>query len=122
MNDAALEALFRTAEAEGRKAGNACIPTPMLIREEIGPNPGRIYGPIMDGVCGFAWIVIKPGTCRAARMAKELYRARTAYGGGMQIWVNDYGQSMTRKAAYAEAFARVLQGAGIKAYADSRMD
>jgi hypothetical protein len=39
-----------------------------------------------------------------------------------QIWVRGYGQSMQRKAVYAEAFATVLRENGISASAGSRMD
>ena len=122
-----LEALFVRAREAGLAAGNAAIPTPMTVVERSNPLDDtspvvRRYAPVMDGVCGFAWIVLKPGTGRAARMAKEMFHARSHYRGGVSIWVGDFNQSMTRKAAYAQAFARVLQDAGLRAYAESRMD
>ena len=34
----------------------------------------------------------------------------------------EFNQSLTRKEAYCEAFARVLGESGLRAYVDSRMD
>ena len=48
--------------------------------------------------------------------------ASKAYPTGLHFWVGLFNQSMTRKEAYASAFAKVLNEAGIQAYADSRMD
>lgn len=121
MTDRELEDLFAKAREAGLKAGMEVVPTPMIVREEF-PNPGRTYAPVMDGVCGFAWVTIKPGTCRAARMAKQLMQCHRGYHGGVEIWVSDFNQSLTRKEAYATAFARVLRDAGIQAYPGSRMD
>jgi hypothetical protein len=125
--DPLLKSLFEQAHAAGRAAAEAVIPTPMVVVALTDPFDdtsavARRYPPVMDGVCGFAWITIYPGTGKAARFAKEFYGARKAYRGGVQIWVSAYGQSMTRKEAYAEKFAAVLSAAGIKAYAGSRMD
>lgn len=106
--------LLDKAHAAGEEAAKACVPTPMHIRG---------FAPIADGVCGFAWITIKPATSKLAKAAKEHYGARPAYGGGIQIWVSAYDQSMQRKEAYAHAFARVLNDAGHdRVYPGSRMD
>jgi hypothetical protein len=72
-----------------------------------------IYGPY--AVCGFAWITIHPGTSAAAKYAKAHFQAHPAHRGGMQISVGLFNQSMERKERYADAFARVLQEAGIRA-------
>jgi hypothetical protein len=48
--------------------------------------------------------------------------ATKAYPSGLMIWVSEGNQSYDRKRAYAEAYARVLNEAGIKAYANSRLD
>ena len=44
------------------------------------------------------------------------------YYGGWYVSVREFGQSLTRQAAYAEAFADVLKEVGLKVYVDSRMD
>ena len=108
-----LKAVFEKAWEAGHYAAATVIPEPMVIAG---------YAPISEGVCGFAWITIKPGTSPAARYAKKYLKARTGYYGGMEIWVSGYGQSMTRKEAFAEAAAAVLREAGIAATAGSRMD
>ena len=125
--DPLLKDLFEKADAAGKAAAEAAVPTPMVVVtlanpfDETSPVTHR-YPPVMDGVCGFAWITITPGSSKAANFAKTFYRATKAYRGGVQIWVSAYGQSMTRKEAYATAFAAVLAAGGVKAYAGSRMD
>ena len=113
MTEREMAETFRTAHAAGTAAATAAVPEPMHIAG---------YAPVTEGVCGFAWITIRPGTSHAARYAKRVLRARAGYHGGMEIWVSGYGQSMTRKEAYAEAFATTLRAAGIEATAGSRMD
>lgn len=127
MTDRDLKALFANAHAAGMAAGTAVVPEPMYVVERVNPLDDtsavkRAYPPVMDGVCGFAWVTIKPGTSRAAKYAKKALGARKGYYGGMEIWVAGFGQSLTRKEAYAEAFAKVLRDAGVTAYAGSRMD
>jgi hypothetical protein len=97
--------------------------------------------------CGFAWVVIRPGTSpfvcwlrkqireaqkgitdgREKRLAKQ--NAEVKYGhkhyyGGWQIWQPGgwYGQSIHIHEAGAKAFAEVLVKHGIEAFADSRLD
>jgi hypothetical protein len=111
--------LINRAEAAGRAAADAITPTPMIVRNDM---TGETYAPVMGGVCGFAWIKIKPATTKFARWMKKEGIARTAYGGGLDIWISGYGQSMERKEAYAYAMANVLYEAGYNAYAESRMD
>jgi hypothetical protein len=59
----------------------------------------------MDGVCGFAWVVVKPATSSFAKWLKKTGWADKAYGGGLSIWIGGYNQSMTRKEAHAAAMA-----------------
>jgi len=119
-----LATLFETAHAAGMAAGTGVVPMPMVVTPvDIFDRPtGPSYAPIMDGVCGFAWITIRPGNSRAAKFAKANLGARPGYHGGMEIWVSYFNQSMTRKESYAHAFAKVLTDAGFTAYAGSRMD
>lgn len=126
MTDAEMKALYDRAVAAGRAAANACVPTPMVVTQYANPFDTRsavMYRDVVnDGVCGFAWVVVRPGTSRFARWLKKNHLARTGYGGGVHIWISDYNQSMERKQAHARAMASVLTMAGIDAYYDSRMD
>jgi hypothetical protein len=109
--------LWGQAVAAGNAAANALVPVPMNVR----CSSGQVYH-VPDGVCGFAWINVRPGNSPFANWAKKQGLMRPAYGGGVQFWVGDFDQSMQRKEAFARAAANVLSEAGIKAYADSRMD
>lgn len=120
-------ALYAKADAAGKAAATACVPTPMvvgspttLLGNDIDPNKPTYY--VADGVCGFAWIKLK-GNTPFGRWTKKKGLAKPAYPNGLSIWVSAYGQSMARKEAYARAFAKVLNENGVSdAYADSRMD
>lgn len=104
------------ADLAGRAAAAATVPTPMYLTD------GESHWKVDDGPCGFAWIVIRPGTSRFARFARAKLDADTHYYGGVAIWVFQYNQSMTLKEAYARAFAEELKTHGIEASAGSRMD
>lgn len=74
--------------------------------------------------CGFAWVTIRPGNCKVARILKQQGLARKGYYGGMEVW-NPGGsmtQSMDIKECGAHAFAEVLRKYNIKASAGSRAD
>lgn len=108
-----FQRIFDNAHAAGCEAAKNCTPAPMLVSG---------YAPIADGVCGFAW-VNWPGNTAWGRWTKKEGIARKDYPSGLCYWISDYGQSMTRKAAYARAFANSLTAAGIpRVYARSRMD
>jgi hypothetical protein len=121
-----FSALVAKAEAAGAAAAAACVPVGMVVSEADvmsgAPLPGGRSWYVADGVCGFAWISVRPANSSFGLWAKKAGIAKPAYGGGLQIWVSGYGQSMQKKEAYAEAYAKVLSEAGIKAYAGSRMD
>lgn len=127
--------LHARADAAGKAAAEAHRPTPMHVVQRENPFDDsspivRRYAPVMDGVCGFAWINIRPGNSPFANWAKKQSRpgrpdwelARKSYHGGVDIWVSDYGQSYELKLAYARGYAKVLAEAGIKAYASGRLD
>jgi hypothetical protein len=129
-----FENLYARAHAAGLAAGEAAIPTPMIVYEADGlsdrPRPGGNAWYVNEGACGFAWITIRPGNSPFANWAKRYPRpdrpdmtlAHKAYYGGVEIFVHEFNQSVTRKAAYAAAFAEVLRDAGINAYSGSRLD
>jgi hypothetical protein len=122
--------LVKTADAAGKAAAAAVTPVPMVVQERANPLDDsspvvRQWAPVMDGVCGFAWVNVKPGNSAFANWLKKQPGSRwrtDSYEGGVSMSVFDYNQSLTRKAAYAGAFARVLSEAGIRAYSASRMD
>lgn len=127
FTDAQAQALHNKAHAAGMAAGEAAMPTPMIVVQRANPLDDtspivKEYAPVMEGVCGFAYVTVRPGTSSFARWLRRRGRGYTAYYGGTAFSVRQFGQSMTRKAAYADAYASVLREAGIKAYSESRMD
>lgn len=72
--------------------------------------------------CGFASILIRPGTSPFARWTRKNKGTRKSYYGGEEIWVGLGSQSMDQKAAYASAFAGVLQKHGIDARVKTAVD
>lgn len=108
---------FDKAHAAGMKAGSEVSVEPMII----GNGKSNYFVP--EGVCGFAWVKIHPARGKFVSWLKNNGIGRTdSYYGGYTISVNEFGQSMTRKEAYARAFAGFLKESGIKAHANSRMD
>lgn len=114
-----LQAIHQQAHEAGHKAAMAHNPRPMVIRDEMS---GHTYEPILDGVCGFAWVVIRPGNSPYANFLKRHNLGDRGYGGGVHIWVSDYNQSMEKKEAYAQAYAATVCANGIQASWSSRMD
>lgn len=140
--------LLRKAVGTGRAAGLQCTPDPMIVYDaNLDGTPkqgGRVYEPVMDGVCGFAWVELYPDSTDTRRFVnwligkqapiKDHYdpaailgdfgRAGKKYGRGFDIWIYAFNQSMTRKEHAATAMARVLTEGipELKAYSSSRMD
>jgi hypothetical protein len=109
--------LVEKARDAGLIAGRDCRPIPMYVVDQGVP-----IDRIDDGACGFAWVTVKPANSSFAIWAKKNKLMRSAYGGGVQYWVSEFGQSVDRKAAFAGAFAKVLREAGINAVAGDRLD
>lgn len=116
--------IFEDAHNAGMEAANKCIPIPMVVQEhenQLDDNSEVVKEWLVnDGVCGFAWVEIKPGNCSAAHYVKKNILQRK--NARAIIFVNYFGQSMQKKQAYANAYASVLNNNGIKAYSYSRMD
>jgi hypothetical protein len=120
--DEAFAELYAKADAAGIAAGEAAIPTPMALSGGPGNQPPKHYY-ISEGACGFAWVKIRPANSPFGNWLKKYKGERVAYNGGIDIWCNHFNQSIARKEAWAEAFAKVLNDNGIEhAYADSRLD
>ena len=77
---------------------------------------------ILDGLCGFAWVNISPARGAFVNWLKTQGIGSKGYYGGYEIWVREFGQSVDRKSAFAQAFVEVLEKYGIEAFAGSRLD
>jgi hypothetical protein len=119
---AMFERAYALAHEAGTRAGEACNPRPMVVT--YTDRNGVVQKEfVADGVCGFAWIRIRPANSSFALWLKKTGKVSgRAYGGGVDIWVSQFDQSCQRKEAYARAFADVLNANGIKASAQSRLD
>jgi hypothetical protein len=120
-------AIYAEANEAGYWAGTNHEPTPMVVQQHTNPlndnSPVVQQWNVPSGVCGFAWVNVRPATCAFARWLKKTGKVQhVAYEGGYNIWCSEFGQSMERKEKWASAFASVLQKNGIKAYSRSRMD
>jgi len=123
--EAAFQNLFTEAYIAGQEAGTRQIPRPMQVVEADVFGKPLANATVWDepeGMCGFAWVVIRPATSSFARWLLKNKLARTGYTGGLHIWISDHNQSYERKLAHARAMAKVISDAGFEAYADSRLD
>ena len=119
-----IETIYTQARAAGLLAAQTAQVTPMIVNAHANPFDSnseitRSYI-VDDGVCGFASVVIK--NVKFSNGLKKLGIGRKNYPTGYCISVRDFNQSLTRKEAYAYAFAEVLRAHGVDAYIDSRMD
>ena len=120
--------IYKEADAAGSAAAEAAVPTPMIVGTPTTPLGNDIDFKkqtyfVSEGVCGFAWVKIFPARGAFVTYLKKAGIGSTnSYEGGYDIWVRGYGQSVTRKEAYAQAFAAVLKSYGINAYGQSRLD
>ena len=114
------------AHAAGLEAATDCAPTPMTVFEADGlssdPKPGGKSWFVADGVCGVAWVNIRPARGAFVNYLKKKKKGHKSYTGGWDYWVSEFGQSYERKMAYARAFAKVLNDAGLKTYPMGRLD
>jgi hypothetical protein len=123
-----FEAIYQKAEQAGLEAGKNAVPTPMVVQQHQKMFDDR--SPVVksyhvsEGVCGFAWVKVRPGTHAFARwLRKQGLGDSDSYAGGTTIWISAHGQSYERKRAHAVAMAKVLnQIDGLEAYAQSRLD
>lgn len=124
---AEFEVVFNEANRAGFAAGEAAKPAAMIVASHANPldDSSAIEKAwhVPEGVCGFAWVKVIPGSSSFAKWLVKNKLARRAYGGGIDIWISAHGQSLERKEAHARAMAKILsEKLGVKAYADSRMD
>jgi hypothetical protein len=124
--------VFAKAQAAGEAAFHAAKPVAMAVQNAGGLQDGfdwnKPYSVVSDGVCGFAWVnVYVDGRSKVAKEMKQ-FGLRSDYMGGYNFWASEVApsarssQSMQRKEAACEAFAKVLRDYGYSAYVGSRMD
>ena len=107
-------AMFDAAHAAGVLAAEEATPTPMLVQQHASPlddsSPVTKQWEVPEGPCGFAMVLIRPATSRFANWLKKNGHAQYSdYYKAVLFFINGYGQSHTRKKAFAGAFARELQ-------------
>ena len=108
---------FQEALKIGRKAGLGETPVPMMV---YGKDQAFL---VEGGVCGFAWIEIRPARGPLVTYLKKSKQGYySAYERAYIFNIHDFGQSMTRKEAMAEAMAAHLRKCGYNVYAGSRID
>lgn len=134
-------ALHKKAHEAGMKALEAKVPVPMVVAEHENMlddnSPVAKSWFVSDGVCGFAWVIVKCNTPENRNFINSLKKAgmasgdingfraewnKDSYYGGFRYSVMYGNQSYEKKVAYANAFVDVLTEAGIKAWSGSRLD
>ena len=112
--------LLKKAEAAGLKAGLEVSTNPVTFKDV---HSGQTYD-VAEGMCGFAWVNISPARGKFVNYLKKIGKGHKSYRGGWDYWVSssELGQAITRKEAYATAFANVLKEWGINAMMMSRLD
>lgn len=128
------ETAWNEATLAAEKAFDSCVPTPMVIGRSSGlfandiiPGTEEV---IEDGVCGFAWIRIKPARGPLVKWLKSQDKGSLGVYGGWRVSPYDfnprlgYSQSMQRKEAAMKAACEVLKVyyPNSKIWVESRMD
>jgi hypothetical protein len=121
-----FQSVYDAAMRAGQEAGDKHTPRPMVVSQHSNPlddnSTIQEQWIVNSGVCGFAWVIVKPGTSSFARWLVKQGLGGKHYYGGVRIWIGDYRQSYEKKVAHAGAMAKHLQNVGIRAYSDSRLD
>jgi len=121
-----IEQHLDEAIAAGEAAGYGNTPTPMVVVDSATGQRWDVSG----GACGFAWVNVPLNTALGKAILRKyegarggLFSAHKAYGGGVDLWVSGFGQSISRKEDAAGAVARYLTSKGYqKVYFHSRLD
>lgn len=121
MSNSAKYAAIHAAAVEAGvvAAANAVVEPMVVVGRSANGSESRYV--CEGGVCGFASVVVS-GKSGFGRYARRSGLGRPAHPSGIALPVRGYGQSMTRKEAYARGYAAVLNALGVEAYVDSRMD
>jgi hypothetical protein len=114
-NDA-FTTIWRDAGLAAHVAVQALDVKPMTV------IAGQVAYHVADGVCGFAYVTIKPATGAFVQWLKGRSIGHKSYYGGWEISIPHYGQSMQRKEEHARVVAEYLTDHGIPAGYYSRID
>lgn len=119
--------IFEMADKAGCEAVERLYVRPMVVTQHTNQfddtSPIERSWFVEEGVCGFSEINIKPANGKFAKwLVVNGYARKDSYKGGICYWISQYGQSMQKKEAYANAFAAILKMNGINSYVYSRMD
>ena len=117
--------IYKEAHQAGLEAGKAVKTKPYLVGTAVGLSDEIDYSKktyVLDDLCGFAYVEISPARGAFVTYLKNHNIGYKGYYGGYQVSVREFGQSITRKEAYARAFAEVLKQYGINAGYSSRLD
>ena len=128
--DQKFETLMNQLAGIADAAYMAAQPAPMAVYETAGlsdaPKPGGRSWYVSEGVCGFAWVVIKPATSSFAKYLARKEIGYKAYDGGwvlpMHHFIVNMSQSLERAEAASYAVAQELRKHNINCFATSRMD
>jgi hypothetical protein len=120
------QTIYQQAHYQGNVAVEMANVTPMIVQQRENPlnDASRVVKEyyVNDGVCGFASVTVKPANSKFAKFLVANGLGRKSFNGGVSMSIRDFNQSLTKKEAYAYAFASVLNEHGIKAHVESRMD
>lgn len=124
--------ILKEAQEAAVAAFHAAKPVPMVVGQAESLFSNRIVPGteefVADGVCGFAWTVIRPARGPFVKFLKEQDIGSKNYEGGWYVSSYDlapgtgHSQSMQRKEAAVRAAVAVLNKHGINCYTYSRMD
>ena len=117
--------IYVEAYEAGLNAGKDVDTPKFIIGDAIGLSDEIDFSKktyVLDGLCGYAWVNISPARGAFVNYLKSREIGRKGYYGGYEISVREFGQSVDRKYAFAQAFVEVLGKYGIEAFAGNRLD
>jgi len=123
--------IYQQAHTAGQVAADAAIPTPMLVGTAVGLSDtidtSKPVYIVRGGLCGFAYIIVRPATGGFVRWMREQQIGYKHYYGGWSVPARpltppDLSQSVEIKEKYAHAFANVLREHGINCSVETMLD
>jgi hypothetical protein len=121
------------ASESAEQAVKACRPTPIIVGSPSTPlgndvDPTQQTWFVEGGVCGFAWVVIRPARGTIVAELKKRKIGGAHYGGGYSFSSWQLAPSIRQDQSYERAVAaargavEVLKKYGVNAYVDARID
>jgi hypothetical protein len=93
INELLFETIYHAAQAKGTLAATRLTPRPMIVQQHANPldddSPVVAHWDVSQGVCGFAWVVVSPGTSAFAKWLVKHDYAKPHYYGGVSIWIRN---------------------------------